>query len=66
MTCGALVAAFMANKELLLVLWLVFEQWLGNTKKIKANSSLQLLVNLINASLKQKQNQNQEKSQTGR
>ena len=64
MTCGALIAAFMANKELLLVLWLVFEQWLGNTKKIKANSSLQLLVNLINASLKQNQDKNQ--SQTGR
>ena len=66
MSCGALIAAVAANKELLLVLWLVFEQWLGNTKKIKANSSLQLLVNFINASLKQKQNQNQEKSQTGR
>lgn len=66
MSCGALIAAVAANKELLLVLWLVFEQWLGNTKKIKANSSLQLLVNLINASLKQKQKQNQEKSQTGR
>ena len=64
MSCGALIAAFMANKELLLVLWLVFEQWLGNTKKIKANSSLQLLVNLINASLKQNQDKNQ--SQTGR
>ena len=66
MSCGALIAAVAANKELLLVLWLVFEQWLGNTKKIKANSSLQLLVNFINASLKQNQNQNQEKSQTGR
>ena len=66
MSCGALIAAVAANKELLLVLWLVFEQWLGNTKKIKANSSLQLLVNLINASLKRNQNQNQEKSQTGR
>lgn len=64
MSCGALVAAFMANKELLLVLWLVFEQWLGNTKKIKANSTLQLLVNLINASLKQNKDSNQ--SQTGR
>ena len=66
MSCGALIAAVAANKELLIVLWLVFEQWLGNTKKIKANSSLQLLVNFINASLKQNQNQNQEKSQTGR
>ena len=64
MTCGALIAAFMANKELLLVLWLVLEQWLASTKKIKANSTLQLLVNLINASLKQNQNKNQ--SQTGR
>lgn len=62
MSCGALIAAFMANKELLLVLWLVLEQWLASTKKIKANSTLQLLVNLINASLKQNQNQ----SQTGR
>jgi hypothetical protein len=64
MTCGALIAAVAANKELLLVLWLVLEQWLANTKKIKANSSLQLLVNLINASLKQNKNSNQ--SQTGR
>jgi hypothetical protein len=64
MTCGALIAAVAANKELLLVLWLVFEQWLAGTKKIKANSSLQLLVNLINASLKQNKNSNQ--SQTGR
>jgi hypothetical protein len=64
MTCSALIAAFMANKELLLVLWLVLEQWLASTKKIKANSSLQLLVNLINASLKQNKNSNQ--SQTGR
>jgi len=64
MTCGALIAAVAANKELLLVLWLVFEQWLASTKKIKANSSLQLLVNLINAGLKQNKNSNQ--SQTGR
>jgi hypothetical protein len=64
MTCGALIAAVAANKELLLVLWLVLEQWLASTKKIKANSSLQLLVNLINASLKQNKNSNQ--SQTGR
>jgi len=63
-SCGALIAAFMANKELLLVLWLVLEQWLASTKKFKANSSLQLLVNLINASLKQNQDKNQ--SQTGR
>ena len=64
MSCGALIAAVAANKELLLVLWLVFEQWLGNTKKFKANSTLQLLVNLINASLKQNKDSNQ--SQTGR
>jgi len=64
MTCGALIAAVAANKELLLVLWLVLEQWLASTKKIKANSSLQLLVNLINASLKQ--NKNSSQSQTGR
>lgn len=63
-SCGALIAAIVANKELLLVLWLVLEQWLASTKKIKANSTLQLLVNLINASLKQNQNKNQ--SQTGR
>jgi len=64
LSCGALIAAVAANKELLLVLWLVLEQWLASTKKIKANSSLQLLVNLINASLKQNKNSNQ--SQTGR
>jgi len=64
LSCGALIAAVAANKELLLVLWLVLEQWLASTKKIKANSSLQLLVNLINASLTQNKNSNQ--SQTGR
>ncbi len=63
-SCGALITAFMANKELLLVLWLVLEQWLASTKKIKANSSWQLLVNLINAILKQNKDPNQ--SQTGR
>jgi len=60
-SCGALVAAFMANKELLLAIWLVFEQYLASNKNIKANSTLQLLTGIIRAGLK-----SQEKSQTGR
>jgi len=52
MTFALSLAAVKANGEIILAAWLVFEQYLAANKKIKANSSLQLAVNLVDALVK--------------
>ena len=47
MTFALSLATVKANGEIILAVWLVFEQYLASNKKIKANSTLQLVVNLV-------------------
>jgi len=49
MTCVGILAFLSANKVQLLGAWLVLEQYLASNKNIKANSTLQLLLDVINA-----------------
>ena len=56
MSIAALWAFIAANKTQLLALWLVLEQFLAADKRIKANSTAQLLLGLIDALVKPKQN----------
>ena len=46
MSLAALIAFLNANGTWLLALWLVFEQYLAANDKLKANSTLQLIINL--------------------
>jgi len=46
MTLAAFLAFLEANGATVLALWLVFEQWLANSKH-KSNSTLQLIVNIV-------------------
>ena len=52
MTFALSLAAVKANGEIILAAWLLFEQYLAANKKIKANSTLQLAVNLVDALIK--------------
>jgi len=52
MTFAISMAALKANSEIILAAWLVFEQYLAANKKIKANSTAQLVVNLVDALVK--------------
>ena len=52
MTFAISLTALKANSEIILAAWLVFEQYLAANKKIKANSTAQLAVNLIDALVK--------------
>ena len=52
MTFAISLAALKANSEIILATWLVFEQYLAANKKIKANSTTQLIVNLVDALVK--------------
>ena len=47
MTFALSLATLKANSEIILAVWLVFEQYLAANKKIKANSTLQLVINLV-------------------
>ena len=47
MTVAAILAAIKANADTILAVWLVIEQLLAANKNIKANSTLQLVTNLI-------------------
>ena len=47
MSIAALLAALKANADTVLALWLIFEQYLAVNRKIKANSTSQLVLNLI-------------------
>jgi hypothetical protein len=48
-------AAITANSTTILAIWLVLEQYLAANPKIKANSTFQLVSNLIKAGLKKSQ-----------
>jgi hypothetical protein len=50
MSLAALLAFMEANGTLILGLWIVFEQWLAQSK-FKSNSTLQLIVNVVKSSL---------------
>jgi hypothetical protein len=47
MSLGALIAFLNANGTWLLALWLVFEQYIAANEKLKANSTLQLVINVV-------------------
>jgi hypothetical protein len=46
MSLAALLAFLEANGTWILGLWLVFEQFIAANDKLKANSTLQLVINL--------------------
>jgi hypothetical protein len=46
MSLAALLAFLEANGSWILALWLVFEQYIAANDKLKANSTLQLVVNI--------------------
>ena len=46
MSIAALLAFLEVHGYLVLGLWLLFEQWIAANEKLKANSTLQLVVNL--------------------
>jgi hypothetical protein len=46
MSLAALIAFLEANGTWILALWVVFEQFIASNEKLKANSTLQLIINL--------------------
>ena len=44
MSIAALLAALKANSDVILTVWLILEQYLAANKKIKANSTVQLVM----------------------
>jgi hypothetical protein len=46
MSLAALLAFLEANGTWILALWVAFEQYIATNDKLKANSTLQLIVNL--------------------
>jgi hypothetical protein len=46
MSLAALLAFLEANGTWILALWVAFEQYIAANDKLKANSTLQLIVNL--------------------
>jgi hypothetical protein len=46
MSLAALLAFLEANGTWILALWVAFEQYIAANEKLKANSTLQLIVNL--------------------
>lgn len=49
MSLAALLAFLQANNSTILALWVIFEQYLASNDKIKANSTLQLIIGVIRA-----------------
>lgn len=47
MSLAALIAFLEANGTWVLALWLVFEQYIASNEKLKANSTLQLVINIV-------------------
>ena len=47
MSLAALGAFLNANGTWILGLWLVFEQYVASNDKLKANSTLQLVINIV-------------------
>jgi hypothetical protein len=46
MSLAALIAFLEVNGTWILALWVAFEQYIAANKKLKANSTLQLVVNV--------------------
>jgi hypothetical protein len=46
MSLAALIAFLEANGTWILALWVAFEQYIAANDKLKANSTLQLVINL--------------------
>jgi hypothetical protein len=46
MSLAALIAFLEANGTWILALWLAFEQFIAANDKLKANSTLQLVINI--------------------
>jgi hypothetical protein len=46
MSLAALLAFLEANGTWILALWVAFEQYIAANQKLKANSTLQLVINL--------------------
>lgn len=46
MSLAALIAFLEANGTWILALWLAFEQYIASSKKLKSNSTLQLVISL--------------------
>ena len=46
MSLAALIAFLEVNGTWILALWIAFEQYIAANKKLKANSTLQLVVNV--------------------
>ena len=46
MSLAALIAFLEANGTWILALWVAFEQYIAASDKLKANSTLQLVVNI--------------------
>lgn len=47
MSLAALIAFLEANGTWILALWIAFEQFLAANEKLKANSTLQLVVGIV-------------------
>ena len=47
MSLAALLAFLEANGTWILGLWIVFEQYIASNDKLKANSTLQLVINVV-------------------
>jgi hypothetical protein len=47
MSIAALIAFLEANGTWILALWIAFEQYVAANDKLKANSTLQLIVNIV-------------------
>jgi hypothetical protein len=47
MSFAALMAFLEANGTWILALWLAFEQFIAANDKLKANSTLQLVINIV-------------------
>lgn len=47
MSLAALAAFLNANGTWILALWLVFEQYIAANEKLKANSTLQLIITVV-------------------
>lgn len=56
MSLAALIAFLKANNTLILSLWVIFEQFLAADQRFKSNSTLQLVVNVVNALLNKDKN----------
>ena len=52
MSLAAIVAFAKANSDAILTVWLIFEQFLAANKKIKANSTAQLIMNAVDSLVK--------------